>query len=100
MPQRFRVPAPPRLHPAAALALAVALPLLASLVESRTGDLFARSVWAPFFPAVAVAAWAGGFLHGVEAGSEIDQGPGREALGEAAGAGAVPGGSDFQGPRR
>jgi signal transduction histidine kinase len=58
--QRFRVPAPPRLRPLAALAVAVALPLVGYLAESGSGHLFNRSAWAPYFLAVAISAWAGG----------------------------------------
>jgi signal transduction histidine kinase len=62
---RFRVPAPPQLHPVVALAAAVALPLLAYAFERGVGQAFARTAWTPFCVAVAVAGWAGGAVAGL-----------------------------------
>jgi signal transduction histidine kinase len=61
MAPRFRVPTPPRLSTWAAWAVAVALPAVAYVVQSEAPDLFVHDAFAPYFFAVAVAAWVAGF---------------------------------------
>jgi signal transduction histidine kinase len=65
MAARFRIPDPPRLSSPAALVLAVALPTVAFGLATGAPGIFGRIPFTPFFLAVALSAWAGGFACGL-----------------------------------
>jgi signal transduction histidine kinase len=64
---RFRIPAPPRLPAIAAVAVASGLPLLVFLLESAVRSVFEGVPFVLFLLAVALSAWAGGFVPGLVA---------------------------------
>ncbi|WP_242346808.1 sensor histidine kinase [Anaeromyxobacter terrae] len=65
MDDRFRIPAPPRLRGATALAASIVLPLLVFSVEWMFRSLFEGVPFILFLLAVALVAWAGGLLPGL-----------------------------------
>ena len=65
MAARFRIPDPPRLPGPAAVVVACVLPAVAFALAAGIPAIFERIPFTPFFLAVALAAWAGGFVPGL-----------------------------------
>ncbi|ABS26344.1 ATP-binding protein [Anaeromyxobacter sp. Fw109-5] len=65
MAERFRIPAPPRLPPLAASAVAIGLPLLMFALDSVFRVLLEGVPFVLFLLAVALASWVGGLVPGL-----------------------------------